>query len=104
MWVSNIVCLAWVRMEHRPVPYLSLAVTISKYFSQVHGHHPPPEASPLLHLYKGGDCPHLERGNLTGFSPVLLQRDQILLPQDRVHGGLARRLRRNPSTEVRAQD
>lgn len=74
------------------------------FFFQVHGHHPPPEAAPLLHLYKGCDCPDLDCSRLTGFPSVLLQRDEILLPQNRVHGRLAGRLWRNTSTKVKEQD
>lgn len=68
---------------------------------QVHGHHPPPEAPSVLHLYKGCDCPDLDCSNITGFPSVLLQHDTVLQPQNGVHGQLAWRLWWNTSTEVR---
>lgn len=92
----------WTFQSHHRLPEnTALVAVIIIIFLQVYGHHPPPEATILLHHYKGGDCPNLGGCCLSGFPSVLLQRDEILLPQDRMYGGLARRLWRKTSIEVK---
>lgn len=87
--------------KHLNVHFSSPVVLLIIIFLQVHGHHPPPEAAPLCHHHKGGDCPDLDGCSLSGFPSVLLQRDEILLPQDRMYGGLAWRLWRKTSIKVK---